>query len=88
MGDVAIRYRVLPESTDLNLDELVSKIKSSLPQGVKVHKTTTIPFAFGLSAVEVLVVMKDTGGLSEETEAALSQVPGIQSVEVLEMSLI
>jgi len=88
MGDVAIKYRLLPDSTDVNIDDLVSKIKSALPEGVKIHKTTTVPFAFGLNAVEVLVVMKDTSGVSEQTEAAMSKVPGIQSVEVMEMSLI
>ena len=88
MGDVAIKYRLLPDSTEVNIDDLISKIKMALPQGVKVHKTTTVPFAFGLNAIEVLVVMKDISGVSEQTEAALSQVPGIQSIEVLEMSLI
>jgi len=32
--------------------------------------------------------MKDISGLSDQTEAALSGVEGIQSVELLEMSLI
>jgi elongation factor 1-beta len=88
MGDVAIQYRVLPDSPDANIDEITAKIKAALPEGVKIHKLTTKPFAFGLSAIEILVVMKDTGGLSEKTEEALSGVEGIQGVELLEMSLI
>jgi len=88
MGDVAINYRLLPESPDINLDELDAKIKAALPEGVKLHKSTTKPFAFGLSAIEILVVMKDSGGLSDTTEENLRNVQGIQSVELLEMSLI
>jgi elongation factor 1-beta len=88
MGDVAIQYRILPESPEANIDELTERIKAALPEGVKVHKVATKPFAFGLSAIELLVVMKDTGGLSDMTEAELSKVEGIQSVELLEMSLI
>lgn len=88
MGDVAIQYRLLPESPDINLDELKTKIESALPAGVQLHKFETKPFAFGLSAVMVLVVMKDSGGLSDQTEENLQRVVGIQSVEMLEMSLI
>jgi len=88
MGDVAIQYRVLPESPEANIEEITAKIKAALPEGVKIHKIATKPFAFGLSAIELLVVMKDSGGLSEETEAVLGKVEGIQSVELLEMSLI
>ena len=88
MGDVAINYRLLPESPDVNLEELTARIEAALPTGVKLHKSTTKPFAFGLSAIEVLVVMKDSGGLSDQTEESLQKVDGIQSVELLEMSLI
>lgn len=88
MGDVAIQYRLLPDSPQANIEEITAKIKSSLPEGVKVHKVMTKPFAFGLTAIELLVVMKDSGGLSDQTEVELSKVEGIQSVELLEMSLI
>lgn len=88
MGDVAINYRLLPDSPDANIEEMTKKIKSALPEGVKVHKMCTKPFAFGLTAIEMLVVMKDSSGLSEQTESNLQGVEGIQSVELLEMSLI
>jgi len=88
MGDVAIQYRILPESPEANMEEITAKIKAALPEGVKIHKISTKPFAFGLSAIELLVVMKDSGGLSDRTEAELSGIEGIQSVELLEMSLI
>jgi elongation factor 1-beta len=88
MGDVAINYRLLPESPDVNLEDLTARIKAALPAGVKLQKSSTKPFAFGLSAIEVLVVMKDSSGLSDQTEESLRKVEGIQSVELLEMSLI
>ncbi len=88
MGDVAINYRLLPDSPDVNLEQLTDRIRAVMPEGVKIHKTENKPFAFGLTAIEILVVMKDTGGLSEKTEEALQKVEGIQSVELLEMSLI
>jgi|YelNatPaOPRAMG01_1025707.scaffolds.fasta_scaffold35779_1 elongation factor 1-beta len=88
MGDVAVRYRLLPESPDQDIDSLMGRLKSALPPEVKLRASEVRPFAFGLKAIEILVVFKDEGGLSEQTENALQQVPGIQSVEVLEMGLL
>jgi elongation factor 1-beta len=88
MGEVAINYRLLPESADADLEDLTARIKVALPEGVKLQKSSTKPFAFGLSAIEILVVMKDSGGLSDRTEESLQKVEGVQSVELLEMSLI
>jgi len=88
MGDVAIQYRLLPDSPDANIDELIEKIKISLPEGVRLNNHEMKPFAFGLNAIEILVIMKDEAGISDQTENALSSISGIQSVEALEMSLI
>jgi len=88
MGEVAIKYRLLPESPDLKIDELNEKIADSLPEGTKIANQTTKPFAFGLNAIEILVVMKDEAGISDKIESALSGISGIQNVEALEMSLL
>ncbi|MEM2839920.1 MAG: elongation factor 1-beta [Thermoplasmata archaeon] len=88
MGDVAVRYRLLPESPEQDIDALMETLKKSLPPEVKFRASEIKPFAFGLKSIEILVVFKDAGGLSEQTENALQQVPGIQSVEVLEMGLL
>lgn len=88
MGDVAIRYRLLPESPDQDVIALIESLKRSLPSDVRFRTSEVKPFAFGLKAIEILVTFKDTRGLSEQTENALQQVPGIQSVEVLEMGLL
>lgn len=88
MGDVAIRYRLLPESPDQDINELIVSLKKSLPSEVRFRTSEVKPFAFGLKAIEILVTFKDAGGLSERTESALQQVPGVQSVEVLEMGLL
>lgn len=88
MGDVAVKYRLLPESPDHDIDALIESLKKSLPAEVRFRMTEVKPFAFGLKAIELLVTFKDAGGLSEKTEIALQQVPGIQSVEVLEMGLL
>lgn len=88
MGDVAIKYRLLPESPDTSIEELSERIRNALPKGVEINSLTARPFAFGLNAIEILVIMKDEAGISDRTEEAISGISGIQNVETLEMSLI
>lgn len=88
MGAVAVKYRLLPESVDADFDELMERIQKALPEGVKIQKVEKKPFAFGLSAMELLVIMRDEAGISDRTEASLSEIDGVQSIETLEMSLI
>lgn len=88
MGDVAIQYRLLPESPDADLEVIGKKIQAALPDGVRLHKMEAKPFAFGLTAIEILVVTNDKSGLSEKTESNLASIEGIQSIELVEMSLI
>ena len=88
MGDVAIKYRLLPESPDADMEDLKQKIEAALPEGARIANLSIKPFAFGLNAIEVVVVVGDEAGISDRTEESLSSISGIQSIETLEMSLL
>ncbi len=44
--------------------------------------------AFGLKALKVAVIMGDKSGGTEEIEANLAKIPGVESVEVEEVGLL
>jgi elongation factor 1-beta len=89
MGDVAIRMRIMPESTDIDLAKLKDAIKTAVPSHARLHAVEEKPIAFGLKALIVVTIMDDKGGHSpEETEVAFSKIPGVESVEVEEVGLI
>ena len=88
MGEVAIKYRLMPESPEVDTDAIISKIPSLLPDDAKLGASEIKPFAFGLQAIFILVRGPDRGGLPDELEGALGNIDGIQSVELEEMSLI
>jgi len=48
----------------------------------------TKPVAFGLKALHILIVIDDKKGGAEQIEDAISKVPGVQSVEIVEMGLL
>jgi elongation factor 1-beta len=89
VGDVAIRMKVMPESTDIDLAKLKDAIKAAVPSYARLHAVEEKPIAFGLKALIVVTIMNDKGGHSpEETEDIFSKIPGVESVEVEEVGLL
>ena len=86
MGKVAITYRIMPTSVDVNMDDLENSVKSIIPEDVRLVKTDIRPIAFGLKALMVTVVLEDEkGGVVEEL---LGKVENVESVEVENLTLI
>jgi elongation factor 1-beta len=89
MGDVAVRMKVMPESTDVDLKKLTEEIKKVVPSFARLHAIEEMPIAFGLKALIVVTIMDDKGGRSpDEIEDAVSKVPGVESVSVEEVGLL
>ena len=89
MGEAAVKMRVMPESTDVDLGKLKDAIKATIPSFARLHAIEEKPVAFGLKALIVVTIMDDKGGHSpEEIETAISKVPEVESVEVEEVGLL
>jgi len=88
VGEVGLQYRVLPEGVEVDLEDLKKKIQGALPAGAALRASETKPLAFGLQALHVLVVLDDKKGGAEQVEAAIGAVPGVQSVEIVQMGLL
>jgi elongation factor 1-beta len=88
LGEVGLQYRVLPEGIEIDLSKLESDIKAALPEGAAMRAAEKKPVAFGLMALHVLIVLDDKKGGAEQVETAISGVPGVQSVEIVEMGLL
>ncbi len=89
MGDVAIRMKVMPESTDVDLAKLAEEIKKTIPSYARLHAIEQKPIAFGLKALIVVTIMDDKAGHgTEETENGIAKLAGVESVEVEEVGLI
>lgn len=85
MGQILLKYRVMPEGLETDLAQLEKDIAAHLPQGVaRLSKATTVPFAFGMKAIMCSIVVEDAEGNNDKVEAALMGTPGAQGVEFLE----
>jgi elongation factor 1-beta len=85
MGDVVATIKLMPESPDVDLAKIKDEVEKSIPTEAELHKIEEDPIAFGLVALLVMVVVGDSEGGTEKVEENLSQVEGINSVEVIDI---
>jgi len=79
-------FRVMPQGVETDIDLIEEGIRKALREAVKDIKKEEI--AFGLVALQVLVMIADAEGGTDGVEQALSGIGGVQSVSVVDVSLI
>lgn len=84
MGSVAVILRVMPESPEVNLEELKKALKAKLP-GIQEIKEE--PIGFGLKSLKLAAIVNDAGGETDAIEQSLNQIPGVERAEIVEATL-
>ena len=82
MGKVAAKIKVMPNSPEIDLDELQERLDQSLPEGAKINGFERDDVAFGLVALLPTVIVPDDAGGTEAVEEAFTDVDGVESVSV------
>lgn len=82
MADVIITFKIMPTSPEVDLDDVKSKIKDAISAfGGEVGKEEIEPIAFGLNALNLIFVMDENKGSTEELEEEINKIEGVNSVE-------
>lgn len=87
MGDVIVTYRIMPEGTEVSMEKLQDAVKK-VGKGAKRLEVVEQPFAFGLKVLIVKLIVADGSGLTDTIEEQLGKLPGVSSVECLELGLV
>ena len=82
MGKVAAKLKVMPQSPEIDLDELQDRLEGSLPEGARINGFERDDVAFGLVALLPTVIVPDDAGGTEAVEERFTEVEGVESVEV------
>ena len=86
MADVIITLKIMPESVDIDLDKIKEKaIKKINEFGGDVGKSEEVPIAFGLKSLNLVFIMDEKKGSTEKLEDDIADIPGVQSVEVVDV---
>ncbi|MCS3923222.1 elongation factor 1-beta [Methanosalsum natronophilum] len=85
MGKVAATIKIMPEGVETDLKELEENIKAAVPEGAEFYTAEEKPIAFGIKALMVVVMVGDLEGGTEKVEDAFQKVPGVESIQVVEV---
>ncbi len=83
MARVIIVTELMPEDPSTDLNELIGKIRQSLPEGFELKDFETKPVAFGLSLIKAMFVVPEQEGASETLEKILNRFDEIQEVNIV-----
>ncbi|MEK6987587.1 MAG: elongation factor 1-beta [Candidatus Thermoplasmatota archaeon] len=86
MASVAVTYRIMPEDASSDLGPIKEGIRMALGGALRGMQEKDV--AFGLKAILALAVVQDVSGQAEKLEAALGQIPGVSSVEAIDVTLV
>lgn len=87
MAKVVVSFRIMPQNPSIDLSKLEAEVKKEIVAfcNSKEFKSQIEPIAFGLKALKILFVMDESIGSTEELEKKISQIDGIESVEVTDV---
>lgn len=89
MGQIAAAYDLMPESTEVILDDVIAKLNNVVPEGVKILETEIKPVAFGLMKVYVGFLIDDSDEeVGGKLENALRSIEGIENVECVSNTVV
>ncbi len=89
MGQIAAGSDLMPESTDIDLEGVISQLPGVLPEGVKLLETKILPVAFGLMKVNAGFLIDDSDEeVGSKLENALRSIPGIENVECVSNTVV
>jgi elongation factor 1-beta len=86
MAVVIVTLKVMPTSPDENLEAIqVAATKEISKFGGNVGKVTFEPIAFGLKAVMLMFAMDESIGGTEDLEAKIVKIAGVESAQVTDV---
>ena len=87
MAEVVVSLKIMPESPEIDLDAVQSKAMEAIKAFTNMDemKASQEPVAFGLKSVNLVFVMSEDQGSTDELEKTIADMEGVNSVEVTDV---
>jgi len=87
MANVVVTLRIMPQEPGIDLSKIEAQAKKEIIAfcNSQEFKTQIEPVAFGLKALNIFFVMDEAKGSTEKLENTISQLDGVESVEVTDV---
>ncbi len=83
-----VQLRVLPESVDINLNDLKQAVTARIEKLCRINEVKEEEIGFGLSALLFSVIVPDEEGKIDSVENAISSVENVSQVDTRDITLI
>lgn len=87
MADVICTITIMPESPEVNIEELKEKVNEKIADfaGEGENKVEITPVAFGLKSLNITFVMDESKGSTEPLEKSCSELENVASAEITDV---
>ena len=85
MADVVVTLKIMPESPESDLESISSKATEIINSYGEVGKKEIVPVAFGLNAINLIFVMDESKGSTDELEQKVRELDEVNSAEVTDV---
>lgn len=86
MSRLIARIKILPSEADTDLDEVISKLKSNIPNGMGLERYGKEPIAFGLNSLICDFSLNDVEGQMDSLEEYIKKTEGVSEIQVMNIS--
>ena len=86
VGSVAVTFRILPDDAEADIEPIKGRVRKVLGKALRDLKEQ--PVAFGLKAIVAVAIVSDAAGGSDQLEQSLAALPGVGSVETVDVTLV
>jgi len=86
MAQVVVTLRIMPEEEESNLDKIKKKAAELINEfGGDIGKSQKVEIAFGIKALDLIFIMDEGLGSTEELEDKIKKIKGVKSAEVTDV---
>lgn len=81
MAENVVIVELIPDDANVNMDEIINKIRDKLPAQAELKDYKIEPFVFGLKKIKAMIIVQEKEGAVSEIEEILNSIEGV-SVEI------
>jgi elongation factor 1-beta len=86
MSRLVARIKILPSEAETDLDDIINKLKSTIPNGIGLERHGKGPIAFGLYSLICDFTLNDEEGQMDSLEDYIKKTEGVSEIQVMSVS--
>jgi elongation factor 1-beta len=86
MASLVARIRILPAEADSDLENIVQRLKTVIPDGFQMMAHAKEPIAFGVEAIVGDFILEDEAGQMDRLEYFIKNTEGVGELDVINIS--